>query len=164
MSHEGLTDSPSCGSQAPEHHAFLKQGRQDPNLEQFSLCGSTGNYWLHPNDRKLQIQARCGEFLGPVQSQSSLAHPSPAAEQWLERGSVALIILLYKTWSNQTRDVCFFLFFLLIWFKKNNGKSCKIAASGFGRIENRLLCSYPYVDKILQNIPNPGMSHGGSFF
>lgn len=134
MSHEGLTDSPSCGSQAPEHHAFLKQGRQDPNLEQFSLCGSTGNYWLHPNDRKLQIQARCGEFLGPVQSQSSLAHPSPAAEQWLERGSVALIILLYKTWSNQTRDVSF-CSFSLYGSRKTMERAAKLLLQALGELK-----------------------------
>lgn len=59
VSHKDLTDKPSCGRQAPEHHALQVQGRQGPNPEQFGLCGSTGNHQLHPNDRKLQIQARC---------------------------------------------------------------------------------------------------------
>lgn len=51
--HEDLTDRPSCGSPAPEHHALQFLVRQGPNPEQFSLCGSTGNHQVHLNYGKL---------------------------------------------------------------------------------------------------------------
>lgn len=89
------------------------------------------------------------EFLGSVQSQSSLAHPSPAAEQWQERGRVLLIVLFDETRSNLPGNVHFSLsakycmVVLSNWVIVRNWSS---STCGFVTIENRLLCSFDRFD------------------
>lgn len=60
VSHEDLTDRPAVAARRQSATPSQSKADRAQNPEQSALCGSTGNRQLHPNDRTLQIQARCG--------------------------------------------------------------------------------------------------------